>query len=409
MLSYNKLIPVICRYFNNSNYNKCRPTILLRKLGQNFDIDVFFFISLRILPTDNLVLQTDLAKVAAVLLIGGNVMVGLAGVLCLLVFGLAIGDFSGSDDDDGESYGEGEGDGFEGWEPVDPEYPGPEITEEPDPEVTEEPDPVANGIYGTDGDDTLQGSENDDDIFGLAGADDVQAGGGADYVEGGDGNDVLNGQAGDDELLGGEGDDVIYGEGGSDTIDGGAGSDQLFGDWDDDTVLGGDGNDEVKGGSGDDLVDGGEGDDIVHGGLGIDTMYGGAGDDILVGEITTGNGEADVDGADMIYGGDGNDVMSLGNGDEATGGTGNDTFITGGWVNGEAPTITDYTAADDQIVVNYDEAASPNPVIEIESQTEGPDEYAVISLDGVPVCRVAIAAGVPMPLVSDIALVAAVW
>ena len=264
-------------------------------------------------------------------------------------------------------------------------------------------------IYGTDGDDALYGSEIDDVIFGLGGNDLVNGGDGNDYVEGGEGDDELTGGEGGDQLLGMEGSDTIYGEGGTDTADGGPGNDFVYGDWGDDYVLGGEGDDVVKGGAGEDTVDGQEGDDQIHGGLGADTLLGGAGNDILEGVIIDTPMGPDTDEGDILYGAEGDDLLALGNGDEGTGGEGDDIFRFGTWITGDVPTVTDYVAADDQIVINYDELVSPAPVLSVSDITDGGNSYTVLNIDGQDVGRILINDGAPPVTAADIALVPSVW
>ena len=86
-----------------------------------------------------------------------------------------------------------------------------------------------------------------------------------------------------------------------------------------------------------------------------------------------------------------------------------DTFETGAWVNGPAPVINEYVSEDDRIVVNYDESVTPDPLLEVNSVTDGGETYASITLNGTEVVRVILYGGDPAPDVSDIALVASNW
>ena len=189
-----------------------------------------------------------------------------------------------------------------------------------------------NGLYGNDGNNTLNGMAGDDALYGYAGNDVLNGGAGNDALRGQDGNDTLNGGAGNDRLYGngngngfidrldgGAGDDYyrIYsandvvadtGVGGNDTIraysqltgDLGAGIENLelrnnpsiligrgnalnnaiTGNNYNNSLFGLAGNDTLNGGFGIDILDGGAGNDTLDGGAGGDLMRGGAGNDI---------------------------------------------------------------------------------------------------------------------------------
>ena len=102
---------------------------------------------------------------------------------------------------------------------------------------------------------------------------------------------------------------------------------------------------------------GGDGDDALTGSALADIIDGGDGDDALVGAA----------GADEISGGDGDDVITGGTGvDSLTGGDGADEFVfltahgtqTSGDSAATADTITDFTSADDVIVLDaHDDVA----------------------------------------------------
>ena len=131
-------------------------------------------------------------------------------------------------------------------------------------------------------------------------------------------DDVVLGLAGNDELEAGT-------LSGSNTLGGGTGNDRLFAGADD-LVLGDLGDDELDSGD--------QG--------GNNTLFGGAGDDTIY---------AGID--DAVFGGSGNDTIYAGNGNNLlSGGTGNDRFFL---AVAEAPTspntITDFNAAEDQLVV----------------------------------------------------------
>ena len=128
------------------------------------------------------------------------------------------------------------------------------------------------GIYGTEGADTLFGTAAADVIYGLGGKDIIRSGSGNDIVFGGLGNDAINGEAGDDTLYGNEGNDTLTGDAGKDILYGGDGTDGFFGGGGDDTIYGEAGNDTMYGDGGNDKLDGGTGNDILIGSTGSDTF-----------------------------------------------------------------------------------------------------------------------------------------
>ena len=153
--------------------------------------------------------------------------------------------------------------------------------------------------------------------------------------------------------------------------------------------------DVLTGTAGDDWIDAGDGDDGLMGGAGADTLHGGAGDDALVG-----NDDTD---ADMLFGDTGDDALSLGHGDTGTGGAGQDSFTLADFGPGLAPSvITDYTPADDRIVLLYDADVHPDPWVMTQA-IEGTDDVSVL-LDGIEIAIVQGAAGL---MESDIQLLAA--
>ncbi len=196
-------------------------------------------------------------------------------------------------------------------------------------------------IFGFDGNDTIDAGEGDDDVSGGDGDDLIYGNIGDDVITGDDGNDELLGDDGDDTLIGGDGDDTLRGGMGADLIEGGDGNDSVRANEGGDTILGGDGNDTLRGGEDDDTVDGGADDDLVFGGLGDDSVTGGDGDD----EVRGNEGADTLDGGagdDLIVAddpGDLNDYVTFvgvpvdpdpdNNRDLVTGGTGNDTILTG--------------------------------------------------------------------------------
>ncbi|WP_284163938.1 calcium-binding protein [Frigidibacter sp. SD6-1] len=238
------------------------------------------------------------------------------------------------------------------------------------------------GGYG--GDDLIEGQEGDDDLHGMAGDDTLDGGAGDDTLSGGDDNDSLSG---------GEGDDLLAGQMGDDMLDGGAGADSL---------LGGAGEDSLSGGAGDDTLEGNDGNDTLDGGTGADVLMGGGGDDVL--------SDRDPDGEvvrDFLNGGAGDDTLVAGEADWLDGGEGHDSFVLSEWLDEahEAATIGDYNATEDQIVVVYDAAAHPDPLLSLSPADDGQGEGDMnLFLDGMLVARVL---GSPDLAVSDIQLLPA--
>jgi hypothetical protein len=112
--------------------------------------------------------------------------------------------------------------------------------------------PLSFGLFGGDGDDTLQGGGSTNHITGGAGSDSLSGGQYNDQIEGGAGSDTLLGNEDRDALSGGEGDDRIEGGAGIDRLDG----DSYYG-----TTVGG--ADTLIGGGGDDWLDGNAGTDTA--------------------------------------------------------------------------------------------------------------------------------------------------
>ncbi len=163
----------------------------------------------------------------------------------------------------------------------------------------------------------------------------------------------------------------------------------IAGTEEDDLIYGGDGDYIVNGGDGDDQLHGGDGSDTLNGEAGNDQLY--AGDGVVDQSINTLNGG---DGDDILYGSnesenilngdDGDDLIHIRGNDTATGGTGADSFnYSTEYGDGEIGTITDYDAAEDQIVVEHmvDETSEDEtPPPEVSITVIGMD--AVICLDG---------------------------
>lgn len=206
-------------------------------------------------------------------------------------------------------------------------------------------------IESGNGNDVIYGGNGNDSIWGGAGADRIWSGNGNNGVYGGAGNDVIYGGYGNDNLWGGTGNDIIYGTSGTNQLSGGDGNDTIYGGSGVDRINGGAGNDTIWGGEGNDVIYGEEGNDQIWGGNGNDEIWSGEGNDIIYG----GNGNDTIwgEGDDQIYGEDGDDIIYDGEGDEyinggdgndfirgyygnniIIGGKGNDSFESGGCING---------------------------------------------------------------------------
>ena len=174
-------------------------------------------------------------------------------------------------------------------------------------------------------------------------------------------------ETGADTITGTEG----TGTAGDDTLDGTVGDDQSFAD------------------AGDDTLSGGEGDDTLIGGSVLDVLKGGDGMDMLLGvgedPATVAQTLDDLSQSDTLDGGAGNDSLYMGAGDIATGGDGEDSFVTGEWVgDSEAPVITDFAVTQDQLVVMYDPSDATAPDLAITSTAEGD---LLVSLSGQTIAR----------------------
>ncbi|AKJ28086.1 calcium-binding protein [Caldimonas brevitalea] len=229
-----------------------------------------------------------------------------------------------------------------------------------------------NVIKGNDRNNNLSGRDGNDKLFGRFGDDVLNGGNGSDMLDGGEGNDVL---------LGGSGNDFLHGDWGDDSLQGGAGDDLLDGAGGVDTMVGGTGNDRyVVERAGDKVVESlatGGHDHVLasftytltanvedltlhevaggingHGNAGGNTLVGNAGDNQLFGH--GGNDVLDGGfGRDLLDGGTGNDHLKGGpGGDTLTGGTGADRFEFRAAGDNQAATITDFSHADDTIVLN---------------------------------------------------------
>lgn len=253
-------------------------------------------------------------------------------------------------------------------------------------------------LYGQLGDDDICGGTGNDQLFGNEGADILDGEGDNDRLEGGLGTDFLYGGSGNDAISGGAGFDIIFGGSGTDTVDysgstaavtvnlqefwtnsGGDAATDLISDMMTTLADGGDPSavlssalflslmqtlgatgtetgftlsvpdvivgvegivgsnysDKLTGDAAANTLNGGNGNDVIEGGSGNDTIIGGAGADVLNG----------MNGDDRITGGAGNDTL--------TGGVGQDrfTFDTAPSASTNRDVITDFTAADDTIVL----------------------------------------------------------
>jgi Ca2+-binding RTX toxin-like protein len=95
-------------------------------------------------------------------------------------------------------------------------------------------------IHGLDGNDTIEIVNDHDGTFVVSSTVQLRKpSSNVGSIFGDDGNDTIHGSEGPDHIEGGAGDDVIYGFGGSDTIIGGPGDDTLNGGDDDDIIIGG--------------------------------------------------------------------------------------------------------------------------------------------------------------------------
>jgi Ca2+-binding RTX toxin-like protein len=180
---------------------------------------------------------------------------------------------------------------------------------------------------------------------------------------------LLHGEDGDDALNGGAGNDLLYGHFGNDAISGGAG---------DDTAHGGQGDDTLTGNAGGDALHGNDGNDRLTGGAGSDTLFGGDGDDLIVGNEETdaaGNGAEQ----DFLNGGAGDDTILTGAGDIVTSGTGHDTVVLGDWMlGGASATVMDYSAAEDQLVMVWDDPDGADPEVQVTTDADDPGLQHVV-------------------------------
>lgn len=242
----------------------------------------------------------------------------------------------------------------------------------PEPGLTEVGGPDDDTLDGTEATDFLGGGDGDDVVSGAGGSDELTGGAGLDTLDGGDGDDTLHGESGNDSLRGAGGADTLYGYDGDDVLDGGEGRDSLEG---------GLGNDFASGGGEADALHGREGADTLIGGHGADTLFGGWDNDLLIGVERDDDG-VDRDVADYLNGGDGDDMIVAGNGDVVGGGNGSDTLVLGDWITDQSAELWDFDAAEDQIVIVFDDSdteADPDLTIRV---SEADPALSEIVVDG---------------------------
>ncbi|MBD2452196.1 calcium-binding protein [Nostoc sp. FACHB-152] len=278
-------------------------------------------------------------------------------------------------------------------------------------------------LEGATGNDLLKGGTGNDilrgDLVGLnnstpTGNDTLDGGAGNDSLSGGGGNDVLDGGIGDDTLSAGTADDTLFGGAGNDSLSGGTGNDVLDGGAGSNTLVGGSGNDTfyvhsindiivessfpdtdtvissldwqlganlenlvltrsrtingignslnntltgnnsantLAGRDGNDQLLGLAGQDTLDGGNGNDTLDGGAGNDELIGGV----------GADVLTGGEGRDNFLL----RIPNYNSYDPYYRYPYFNPPSDgfdTITDYSIADDKLVVSIAEFGLAQPL-----------------------------------------------
>lgn len=228
---------------------------------------------------------------------------------------------------------------------------------------------------------------------GSSGADFIAGGPPDDDLSGNAGNDLIHGEAGDDTIAGGDGDDTLHGEDGEDALSGGAGDDDLFGHNGDDTLRGGEGADSLVGSADNDLLYGESGDDALHGDLGDDTLDGGEGADVLFGgwgnDVIIGAPDRVSDSdLDYLNGGGGDDLIIAGSGDIVTAGDGQDSIALGDWLSAERATeILDFVAAEDRLMIIYDDTNADLPDVTLEQDETDPETQHVV-LNGLRIAAV---------------------
>ena len=151
--------------------------------------------------------------------------------------------------------------------------------------------------------------------------------------------------------------------------------------------------DYVLAGAGNDSITANLGNDIIYAGTGDDTAFGGAGNDVIWGYedgVEDGKFAArDVFDRDALAGGDGNDTLYLGSGDQVAGtdDAGNDTLITGTWVDPKnVPEIQGFDARFDSLVIYY--KAGDGGALEVSIDDNEAIRLQTIKFNGVSVATV---------------------
>lgn len=294
-------------------------------------------------------------------------MLYLGGLLGLALAGLMVDAFSAGSDQMGDEDEAGDSDE---WlhVPVDqdpdasPAAPAKPEASQTEPGETFDGAEDMDAVMGGPGHDVIRGGGGDDELCGGLGNDTIEGGDGNDWVQG----DGAYGEGGDDVIYGGAGDDLLAGQGGDDLICGDGGEDILFG---------GEGNDTLFGGAGNDILAGNDGDDLLISTEGADDLDGGRGNDVLIGH----------DGPETVWmnGGEGNDTLMPGAHDFASGNDGADTFVLR-QVSEGFPTIADFNADDDQIVLHLNEDVARDAQLALRQDDDG---TWLLELNGSPVGR----------------------
>ncbi|AUS99580.1 hypothetical protein CLI64_03795 [Nostoc sp. CENA543] len=210
----------------------------------------------------------------------------------------------------------------------------------------------SDAITGTSASETLNGTDSNDVVYGLDGNDKLLGKAGNDILSGGAGNDTLDGGFGADTLVGGTENDIYYVDNLGDVIveEAKAGKDlvQAAISWQladnlENLVLTGSASINGTGNSRNNVLTGNSAANVLSGGDGDDWLFGLAGNDTLNGN----------NGNDIINGGKGNDLLIGGRGnDSLTGDAGRDSFQLSLPVVDDFDTITDFSIADDKILIS---------------------------------------------------------